>query len=301
VLWLSGQQDRESGCLASADGNTAFLSTASAKEELVRHDGLIRNNDDVYQHSLATLALARVHEHYPTQGLARVVQKATNYLSRARNPYGMWRYAVPPDGDSDTCVSGLAIMATKVAERAGFRVDLRAYPAMVQFLNEMTDESSGRVGYTERGSRSSRALGFNAELFPRDASEAMTAVALHCRFMLGQDPSVGRSMRDHAKLILRDLPRWSPARHRIDLYYWLFGTAAMWQMGGKYWVEWRKALVPALSEAQRKDGGDLYEGSWDPAGAWGFAGGRVYSTAACMLCLMGSAGAGSIMHPERRR
>ena len=57
----------------------------------------------------------------------------------------------------------------------------------------------------------------------------------------------------------------------------------MFQMGGKYWKAWKKALETAVLRSQRKDGSS--KGSWDPNGPWGYAGGRVYSTATMVLCL----------------
>lgn len=68
------------------------------------------------------------------------------------------------------------------------------------------------------------------------------------------------------------------------MYYWYYGSYAMYQMGGSYWNEWNKAMKPAVLESQRTQGGSSH-GSWDPIGPWGWAGGRVYSTALMVLCL----------------
>jgi hypothetical protein len=51
----------------------------------------------------------------------------------------------------------------------------------------------------------------------------------------------------------------------------------------KYWEPWNKALKKAVLDSQRHDGDE--KGSWDPKDAWGFPGGRVYSTALMVLCL----------------
>ncbi|MEM8711986.1 MAG: hypothetical protein AAGG01_13635, partial [Planctomycetota bacterium] len=165
------------------------------------------------------------------------------------------------------------------------RIDEEAYVAALQFFDEMTDEGTGRVGYTERGSPSSRVPGMNQEKYPTDSGEALTAVALLCRFFLGQNPDDNKVMKDHAELIIRRLPKWEPEKFGCDMYYWYYGSYAMFQMGGKYWKEWNKAMKPAVVESQRKDGGKTYKGSWDPVGPWGYAGGRVYSTATMVLCL----------------
>ena len=42
-------------------------------------------------------------------------------------------------------------------------------------------------------------------------------------------------------------------------------------------------LELVMTEESERSGDD--RGSWDPVGPWGFAGGRVYSTASMVLCL----------------
>jgi hypothetical protein len=69
----------------------------------------------------------------------------------------------------------------------------------------------------------------------------------------------------------------------VDEYYWYYGTFAMFQMGGEDWKAWNAAMKKAILEHQRRDGDE--RGSWDPAGAWGKDGGRVYMTAIGALCL----------------
>ena len=83
----------------------------------------------------------------------------------------------------------------------------------------------------------------------------------------------------------RYLFRW-PNDGSVDMYYWYYGTEAMFQMGDPYWKVWNTALKKALLRNQRKDTAyGIYKGSWDPIGPWGPDGGRVYSTAICALCL----------------
>ena len=122
--------------------------------------------------------------------------------------------------------------------------------------------------------------------YPAENGEALTAVALLCRFFLGQNPDDNPVMKDHAELLLRDLPEWDGKDgYTNDMYYWYYGSYAMFQMGGKKGGEgyWKKSLETAVLRSQRKDGSS--KGSWDPNGPWGYAGGRVYSTATMVLCL----------------
>ena len=81
--------------------------------------------------------------------------------------------------------------------------------------------------------------------------------------------------------LLETLPNWKDDG-RIDFYYWYYGSYAMYQMGGKHWKAWNKAMKEAVLDSQRKDGSS--KGSWDPIGPWGPEGGRVFSTALMCLC-----------------
>lgn len=57
----------------------------------------------------------------------------------------------------------------------------------------------------------------------------------------------------------------------------------MLQLGGRHWRSWKKSLERALLKTQCAKGSA--KGSWNPIGAWGHSGGRVYSTAIGALCL----------------
>jgi hypothetical protein len=81
----------------------------------------------------------------------------------------------------------------------------------------------------------------------------------------------------------KTLPEWDEEGIGSDMYYWYYGAYAMYQMGGTHWKAWNSAMKKAVLESQRHEG-DM-KGSWDPVGPWGYAGGRVYSTALCVLCL----------------
>ena len=92
----------------------------------------------------------------------------------------------------------------------------------------------------------------------------------------------------HADLMAEKnvLPQWDEEGKGCDMYYWYYGSYAMFQMGNKYgnhWKKWNAALKPTLLDNQRQDGD--FKGSWNPVGPWGYSGGRVYSTAIGALCL----------------
>ncbi len=260
VKWLKDQQDPDLGLLGEKIGQ-AFL----------------------YNHAIGTLAMCEAYYFSKSPLIKRTAQDAVNFITRARNPYGAWRYDYPPIGDNDTSVTGWMVFALKSAEEAGLQVDPEAFVGSLSWLDEVTDTANGRVGYDSVGSPSSRVPRQN-DHYPPEKGEAMTAVGLLCRFFLGQDPDEDKIMEKHAELMRETLPEWNPDDFGCDMYYWYYGSYAMYQMGGKkFWDPWNKAMKVAVVDSQRRDGDE--KGSWDPVGPWGFAGGRVYSTALMTLCL----------------
>jgi hypothetical protein len=264
IRWLVEQQDPDQGLLGEQSGKQ-FM----------------------YNHAIGTLALCEAYYFSKEPELKRPAQDAVNFIIRSRNPYAAWRYEYPPNGDNDTSVTGWMVCALKSAEEGGLEIDPQAYAGALGWIDEVTDPETGRVGYDRRGSLSSRIPNVNSH-FPPEKGEAMTAVGLLCRFFIGQDPKEVPIMERHAQLIVQKLPVWAPDDYAVDMIYWYFGTYAMYQMGGeRYWDKWNKAMKPAVVDSLRRGSQHGDEaGSWDPVGPWGFAGGRVYSTALMTLCIL---------------
>lgn len=243
----------------------------------------------IYNHGIASLAMCEAYYFSGRNPLLKgTAQDAMNFISRARGSKyeDVWRYDVPSLGDGDTSITGWMIFAMKAAEDAGLKVDKDGYTAALAFFDELTDPATGRTGYTREGgpgSRSSRIDGINSD-YPREKGEALTAVTLLCRFFMGQDPATAPIMKKQANLLKERPPLWDVPGKGNDMYYWYYGAYAMFQFGGEeYWGLWRKKMEDAVVKTQSKEGCE--KGSWDPECAWGYAGGRVYSTALMVLCL----------------
>ena len=69
----------------------------------------------------------------------------------------------------------------------------------------------------------------------------------------------------------------------VQLWNAYYGAYALYQLGGNAWREWERSLKSEVVPLQCEDGDRT--GSWDPDGPWGYAGGRVYSTALATLTL----------------
>ncbi|MEM8712370.1 MAG: hypothetical protein AAGG01_15570, partial [Planctomycetota bacterium] len=237
----------------------------------------------IYDHAACLQALSEASHLISSRRIRIGIEDAARILMRAKNPYGCWRYTLPANGDSDTSVTYWVVRALLAAERAGVPLDDSVSVTVLQFLDEMTDEGTGRIGYTERGSPSSRDPVVNQHQFPTDSGEALTAMGLHLCFLLGQRVEDRRTMRDHAELIARRLPKWEPDKYGCDFSYWMPATAAMIMMDGKYKDRWIEALNDSLLDSQVQGGAG--DGSWPPVGPWCAFGGRVYSTAYNLMAL----------------
>jgi hypothetical protein len=257
VAWLREQQDPATGLI-----------------------GTTNHHSFIYDHAIATLAMVEAYGLSEYKLLKSNAQRAIDYLEFHRNPYAVWRYQ-PRDGDNDTSVTAWCVMAYRSAQDFKLEVNRQALSMATVWLEQMTDPVSGRTGYTDRGGFSSRQAGQHALLYPREASEAMTAAGLFCRFLLGQEPAKQPIMSTQADLVIRRPPVWEEGK--IDEYAWFLGSLAIYQIGGRHWQEWSRHIEAAVVEPQRQDGN--FAGSWDPIGVWGEVGGRVFSTAMLTLTL----------------
>ncbi len=249
----------------------------------------------VYNHAIAARAVVEAYGKARSETLKAPAQKALDFIAIARNPYFAWRYGVKP-GDNDTSVTGSMMRAIGSAgavdeddRRAGrpptFALDTDAFEGAKSLIEKMTDPESGRVGYHARGSGPMRPAEL-VDRFPPERSEAMTAVGMLVRILIGQDPKREEMILKGAKLCEKALPTWNPNDGSIDMYYWYFATPALKRVGGAVWRTWAAAMRTAAEAGQVK-AGDVCgtRGSWDPLDPWGADGGRVYSTAMMALCL----------------
>ena len=261
VNWLLSEQDQATGLIG---GRAA--------------------HDYVYDHAIAAYALCEAYGLSEYKLLRKPAQRALDYLESHRNAYSVWRYQ-PRDQDNDISVTGWAVMAYKSGKFFDLQVNDQALRLTGVFLDEISD-STGLHGYRKAGQLCGRKRGGHEIKFPPAKSQALTAVGLFCRFFLGQDPKEKPIMNASANLLTKTLPKWDEKDGSIDHYYWYYATYALFQMGGKPWAQWQKSLERAVGPHQYSDESNTNTfGSWDPVGAWGEDGGRVYSTAILTLTM----------------
>ena len=238
-------------------------------------------NHFTYNHAIGALAMAEAYALTASPLFKQSAQQAIDFIHKAQNPYLAWRYGVRP-GDNDTSVTGWMVMALKSAKAAKLRVDQTGFDGVMAWMEKATEPEYGRVGYTSRGTPPARPQDL-MDKFPSDKSESLTAVGILSRIFCGDDPRKSEMVGKGTDLCLKTLPVWDDASGSIDMYYWYYGTLAIFQVGGESWKKWNVAIQGAIIDQQRKEGDE--KGSWDPIGPWGRDGGRVYSTAVCVMCM----------------
>ena len=233
----------------------------------------------MYHQALATMALAEAHAITRDPKVEDAVRRGVAFIQRAQQDGGGWDYSDLPTGRCDTSVTGWQLMALKSAHAAGFEINWNTLFGVMRHLDLYTS-SSGEVAYA------------NKEPGTWRRGPGMVAVGLFCYQMLGWPRDNGLLVRQ-ADYILRNPPDWTKATttDRDDvsvalhtMYYWYYGTLALFNMGGHWWREWNGQLRELLIAHQRREG--ERRGSWDPpARGLDAAGGRVYVTALNILNL----------------
>jgi hypothetical protein len=218
---------------------------------------------ELYCHGMATLALAECYALTGDASLEPILQQAVAHtISRQHPVTGGWRYAAGDRGD--TSQLGWQLMAL-VSSRQLARADGEvAAQGSQKFLDSVATGQRGGLASYRPG---------------EGPTPAMTAEALYARLLLGLAPTDPRAVEATSYL-----DQHRPGQSRVDSYAWYYGTLALFHVGGKPWQRWNKGLQQTLLPLQRTGTGPLV-GSWDPDGAWGRHGGRVYATAVAALML----------------
>lgn len=241
-----------------------------------------RVNAFVYNHAIATAAMVKLFRRTQDPEHKESARKGVDFILRCRNPCRAWRYGIRP-GDNDTSVTSWMLSALAIARESGFAVPKDAFEGARVWIDRVSDQGTGRVGYTVHGERPARP-GAMERAFPRHLSEAGTAEGIVLRLLTAEEDEESALVAKGAKLLMACLPEWKPGTGTTDMYYWYWGTRAMRMVGGKAWRKWKQAMRLTLLASQRRD--DRFRGSWDAAGPWGTDGGRVYSTAIMILTAM---------------
>jgi len=216
----------------------------------------------MYCHSMSLLAISEAYAMTGDRRLAVAVQRGVNFSLKAQNPRdGGWRYQ--PGDEGDMSQFGWQVLALHSAEVGGIDVPRSSKDNMVRFLDACCISPNKGVAAYRPG---------------QGPNTTMTAEALVCRNLLGQRLSPLTVQEAHQR-IAKSLP----TPEHVNMYYWYYGTLAMFVTGGDAWEQWNQQMKHTLLTLQTTSG--VNAGSWEPNGLWAGYGGRAYSTAMGALTL----------------
>ncbi|AGA28871.1 prenyltransferase/squalene oxidase repeat-containing protein [Singulisphaera acidiphila] len=221
----------------------------------------------MYCHAMATLALCEAYALTGDVQLRTSVERAVGFLSRSRARDGLsWRY-LPGAERGDTSILGWVVMALKSAKVSGIPISATIQSGTLSWLGKVASGPERGLASYQPG---------------QPATPTMTAEAWVCRQFLGVG-GPGPMSNEAASYLLENGPG-KKGRDSYNLYYWYYGTLAMYQQGGDAWTRWNDRVRDQIVRRQQLEGHRA--GSWDPDDSdYGARGGRIYCTAMATLTL----------------
>lgn len=217
----------------------------------------------MYCHGIAAFALSECYAMTGDPTLLQSVTSAAGFTIKCQDPIsGGWRYV--PQDKGDLSQFGWQALALRSAHHGGLDIPTNTWTHMDRFLDSVAGGTHGGLG----------------KYRPQESpTTTMTAEKLACHLLLEKPLSTEAEIEAQ-----RELLQHLPGIGDDNVYYWYYGTLAMFQFQDKNWQRWNDALQNRLIALQEPDQSYL-SGSWPPDRVWGGYGGRVYSTAMSCLCL----------------
>jgi hypothetical protein len=237
-------------------------------------DGWGEGNAGVYEHGIATYAMAEYYTMTKDERFAELVKQAVTHVVQGQAPDGGWQYRYAKGPGSDTSVSGWQIQALKAAHLTGLGipgVDEALDKAMLNLKRVQSE--NGNFGYRGPGDRQHPSL---------------VGVGVLCTYFWKQDKD--RSVRDGIEYMLNMTDKY-PVKYKeetADLYAWYYNAQACLMFGGSAWSKWNRMFQDEIADNQSPDG------SWPPVSTKAPGGeyqkkpdgaGPYYRTCLCILML----------------
>ncbi len=218
----------------------------------------------MYCHAMATVAMCEAYAMTGDERLRASVERAVAFLVRSRANDGLaWRYA-PGAPVGDTSILGWVVMALKSAREVGLTLPANVQAGTLTWLSKVASGDSNGLACYQPGD---------------GVTPTMTAEAWVCRQFLGAG-GPGPASSEAASYLLAH----GPNAETYNLYYWYYGTLAMYQHGGDAWYRWNALVRDEITRRQVVQGHAA--GSWAPdPSPYGVKGGRIYCTALATLSL----------------
>lgn len=221
----------------------------------------------MYNHALACVALfeaARSGRAATTQSSLRA---ATAFICRRQLASGGWGYRSDAAAQANTGVSVWQLRALALASQSGLLADPTPYRRGLLWLKSMMN-AQGEFGYQRQGESPC-------------GTATLTAMGAYCLFAMAPRAGHGDTGRPDLASALTAAAGGNPAAN--DYYHWYFVAAACDASRDSRCAPVRASLRQRLLDNRTESG--QYRGTWEPAGPWSQAGGRLLTTTLAALSL----------------
>jgi WD40-like Beta Propeller Repeat len=219
-----------------------------------------------YSHGIATYALAECYALTKDEALRPIIERAVQHIlanqSKSRDPRnaGGWGYFNPDGAHFDkwsrVSITAWQVMALESARLGGITVPDAAFEGARKFILAAVDEQYGYIRYSHEPDR------LNSEYRTLPGS---TPAGLFALSLLGEDVTTA-DFAPQRRFVMERSPkeyRWRGDDAFVheaaaNLYFWYYGSLALFRIGGESWTQWNDGLKGALLPSQAKDG------SWKP-------------------------------------
>jgi hypothetical protein len=192
--------------------------------------------NSMYEHGMATLALAEMYGMDPDPELEEKLRKAVDLIVKAQSPAGGWRYNPTPT-DQDLSVSVMQIVALRAANNAEVPVPAATIEKAIAYVRSCS-HANGGYAYTAGGAPG-----------PQTTAAGILSMQLLGKF---DDPTVPKALAEMAKVPVQ----WGTAPQYF-FYFHYYAIQASYQAGGQHWNDWHPRIRELLLGKQNSDG------SWD--------------------------------------
>jgi squalene cyclase len=205
-------------------------------------DGLISSGSDgqsMYGHGFAMTFLAEAYGMdiggEMTNEMKDALTRAVKKTGQAQSSRGGWYYS-PNSGNDEGSVTVTQVQALRSARNAGIDVPEKVMNMAIDYIRK-SQNADGGVRYSISGGQTS--------------SPALSAAGAEVMMMAGQyETKETKMICDYLKKNLD--PNRTQGYH--DFYTNFYGSQAMFQIGGDYWVKYFTALRERLLKSQSADG-----------------------------------------------
>jgi hypothetical protein len=190
----------------------------------------------MYEHGLATLALAEMYGMDADPDLEAKLRKAVDLIVKCQSPAGGWRYAPAPN-DQDLSVTVMQIVALRAANNAEVPVPAQTIEKAIAYVRSVADPNGG-FGYSSvsRG--------------PQTSAAGLLSLQLCGAY---NDPTIPKALDYISQLPVV----WGAGGVQYFYYFHYYAIQAQFQAGGKHWNDWHPKVRELLLSKQNQDG------SWD--------------------------------------